>query len=168
MQQKPRSASPVLWVLAIFSFLLNLVIIGVLVIVFMAGRQAAADLADQIDAFSQQTINYSLHITQTVPVHANVPFSQTMAVPFNPTVPISTTVKVSKEIPVVGQITFDVPIQAEVPVSLSIPIEISRTIDVNAEVPLNLDVPLQIPLKDTSLKATLDSIVKALNSLAGR
>jgi hypothetical protein len=168
MQQQRRSASPVLWALAIFSFILNILVIGVLVIVFISGRQVAAGLADQIDAFSQQTINYSLHITQTVPVHTNVPFSQTMTVPFNVNVPISTTVKVSKEIPVVGQITFDVPIQAEVPVSLSIPIEISRTIGVNADVPLSLDVPLQIPLKDTSLKAALDGIVKALNSLAGR
>ena len=168
MQQQRRSASPVLWALAIFSFILNILVISVLVIVFISGRQVAAGLADQIDAFSQQTINYSLHITQTVPVHTNVPFSQTMTVPFNVNVPISTTVKVSKEIPVVGQITFDVPIQAEVPVSLSIPIEISRTIGVNADVPLSLDVPLQIPLKDTSLKAALDGIVKALNSLAGR
>ena len=168
MQRQPRSASPLLWALALCSFILNILVIGVLIVVYIYGRQVAADLADQLDTFSQQTINYSVHITQTVPVRADVPFSQTMTVPFNVNVPVSTTVKVSKEIPVVGQITFDVPIQTEVPVSLSVPIEISRTLAVNTDVPLSLDVPLQIPLKDTSLKTALDGIIKALNSFAGR
>ena len=168
MQERPRSASPALWALAIVSLLLNIIVIGALVIVFVVGRQIAADVADQLDAFGRQTINYKFHVTQTVPVRTNVPFSHSAVIPFNQNLPISTTVKVSKEIPVIGQISFDVPIQANVPVSLSIPIEISRTIDVNAEVPLNLEIPLEIPLKDTPLKATLDSVVKTLNTFAGR
>jgi hypothetical protein len=168
MQEQSRSASPIFWALAVVSFVLNILVIGVLMILFVVGRQAAADLADQLTAVSQQTINYSFHIAQTVPIHTSVPFTNTTVVPFNQNLPISTTVKVSKEIPVVGLITFDVPIQADVPVSLSIPIQISRTIGVNTEVPLSLDIPLQIPLKDTPLKTTLDGIVKTLNTLAGR
>ena len=168
MPERPRSASPVLWALAIISFILNIIVIGVLVIAVVIGRQMAADAADQIDAISQQTIHYTFHITQTVPVRTNVPFNQSTVVPFNQNLPISTTVRVNKEIPVIGQITFDVPIRADVPVSLSIPIEISHTISVNSEVPLSLDIPLQIPLKDTPLKAALDNMVKALNTIAGR
>ncbi|HEY3340872.1 MAG TPA: hypothetical protein VGK81_02595 [Anaerolineae bacterium] len=168
MHEQSRSASPILWALAAVSFVLNIVVIGVLMILFMYGRQAAADLADQLGAFSNQTINYSFHITQTVPIRTNVPFSYTTVMPFSQSLPISTTVNVSKEIPVVGLITFDVPIRADVPVSLSIPIQISHTIDVNVAVPLNLNIPLQIPLQDTPLKATLDGIVKTLNMLAGR
>ncbi len=167
-QQRQRGASPVLWALAIVSFALNVVVIAALVTAVMAGRRIAADMADQLDAFSQQTINYKFHISQTVPVRTSVPFNHSAVVPFSQVVPISTTVRVAKEIPVVGQIAFDVPIQARVPISLSIPITINRTIDVNADVPLDLDIPLEIPIRDTPLRASLDNVVRILNNIAGR
>ena len=168
MQQPQRSASPFLWALVVVSLLLNVLVIATLAMVAVMGRQVAADMADQLDAFGQQTVNYKFHISQEVPVKTSIPFNHSTVVHYSQVMPISTTVKVAKEIPVVGQIAFDVPIQANIPISLSIPVQISRTIDVDAEVPLSLDIPLEIPLKDTPLRATLDSLVKTLNAIAGR
>jgi hypothetical protein len=168
MQERPGSASALWRALVVVSFIVNILVVVALVLIFASTRRVAANLADRLDDFSHQTINYSLHITQTVPVHTDVPFSQTLVVPFNLDVPVSTTVVVSKEIPVVGVVAFDVPIQASVPVSLSVPIEVSRTIRVDAEVPLSLDVPLQVPLQDTSLKSALDDVIGVLNQVAGR
>ncbi len=166
--ERRRPVSPILWVLAVGSFILNLLIMAALIKAVLVGRQMAATMADQLDAMSQQSINYTFHLSQTVPVHTSVPFSYTAVVPFNQVIPISTSVWVTKELPVVGQIAFDVPIQAAVPISLSIPIQITRTIDVNADVPLDLSIPLQIALRDTPLKGTLDNLITSLNALAGR
>ena len=168
MQDRSAPASPLLWGLLAISLLLNIVVIAVLVLAVMVGRQTAAGMADQLAAFGRQNINYQFRIVQTVPVTASVPFQHAVVVPFNQLMPISTTVSITRELPVIGVINFDVPIEANVPVSLSIPITISETIPVNTAVPLNLEIPLEIPVAGTPLKATLDSVVNVLNGLAGR
>ncbi|MCL5999556.1 MAG: hypothetical protein M1546_26340, partial [Chloroflexi bacterium] len=88
MQDRPRPASPLLWVLTIISLLLNLAIIAVLVVVIVVGRQMAGDVADQLEAFGNQTINYKFRVNQTVPIHTMVPFDHTVVVPFQQAVPI--------------------------------------------------------------------------------
>ncbi len=168
MQDRPAPASLLLWGLLAVSLLLNVVVIAVLFVAVMAGRQAAAGIADQLAAFGRQDIRYQFRIVQTVPVTASVPFHHTAIVPYSQSLPISTTVTITKELPVIGQISFDIPIEARVPVSLSIPVAISGTIPVQAAVPLNLEIPLDIPVADTPLKTTIDNAVKALNNLAGR
>ena len=163
-----HTAPPVLWALTIVSLLLNAFIITILILVVVVGRQVAASVADQLQAFGNQTINYKFRVNQTVPVNTSVPFQKNLIIPFQQTIPVSTTVKVGKELPVLGLIEFDVPIDTSVPVSFSVPISISETIPVNAEVPLNLEIPLEIPVRDTPIKATLDEVVRALNTFAGR
>ena len=167
-QPASRSAPPALWALTIVSLLLNVLIIAILILVDMVGRQIAASVADQLEAFGNQTINYKFRVNQTVPVNTLVPFQKNLVVPFQQSIPVSTTVKVSKELPVLGVVEFDVPIDTSVPVSFSVPIAISETIAVNAEVPLNLEIPLEIPVRDTPIKETLDRVAQALNTFAGR
>lgn len=168
MQNPSKGHSPVLWTLVVISLLLNVVIIATLVVIVMAGRQMAADVSGQLESFGRQSISYRFHITQTIPVRANVPSHNSMVIPYSQNMPISTTAVVAKELPVIGLIQFDVPIQANIPISLSIPVEISQTNQVNTDVLVNLDIPLDIPIKGTPLKAMLDGIVKSLNQISGR
>ncbi|HEY3291555.1 MAG TPA: hypothetical protein VGK87_15595, partial [Anaerolineae bacterium] len=95
MQNSSKGHSPMLWALVVISVLLNVVIIAALVVIVAAGRQMATDVSSQLDGFSRQSISYRFHITQTIPVRANVPFHNSMVIPYSQVMPISTTVAVA-------------------------------------------------------------------------
>ncbi|MCS7059570.1 MAG: hypothetical protein RMN25_00230 [Anaerolineae bacterium] len=167
IRSKP-SAPAALWTLALASFLLNVVLIALLILGIMWARRLAADTADALIAFGNQDINYTLRLNQTVPVRAEVPFVQNVVVPIRQTIDVNTVVTVSRELPVVGVLEFDVPIQASIPVQFDVTIPVSQTFPVNTDVPLNMEIPLSIRVSDTSLKSTIDSVARALNTFAGR
>lgn len=162
------SAPAALWALALVSLLLNLALGALIVFVVVWARQFAADTADALIAVGDQDINYTLRLNQTVPVRADVPFAQSVVVPINQTINVNTVVTVSRELPVIGVIDLDVPIRASIPVNFEVPITIDQTFPISADVPLNMEIPLSIRVNETPLKATIDSVVRSLNTFAGR
>ncbi len=167
IRSKP-SAPATLWALALVSLLLNIALVALIVVVVMWARQFAADTADALNAVGNQDINYTLRLNQTVPVRAEVPFAQTIVVPISQSIDVNTIVTVSRELPVIGVIDLDVPIQASIPVNFEVPIAVNQTFPVSADVPLNMEIPLSIRVNETPLKAAIDSVVRSLNTFAGR
>ena len=166
---RPRASAPAaLWALALVSLLLNIALAALLVVATLSVRQFAADTADALAAVGNTDINYTFRLNQTVPVRAEVPFTQNIIVPISQSIDVDTVVTVSRELPVIGVIDFDVPIQASIPVQFDVPIMVSQTFPVSAEVPLNLEIPLNIRISETPLKATIDAVVRSLNAFAGR
>jgi hypothetical protein len=134
--------------------------------------QAAADLA----ALQEETIRYTFHFQDELPIVAEVPFHEKLDVPIVAAIPISTTVSVEQtlQVPIhtlLGDITVEVPLDVDIPVAmtvpidLSVPVEISRTVSVSATVPLDLEVPLTIPIAETPLAGFLGELQGALLEL---
>jgi hypothetical protein len=134
--------------------------------------QAAADLA----ALQEETIRYTFHFQDELPIAAEVPFYEKLDVPIVAAIPISTTVSVEQtlQVPIhtlLGDITVEVPLDVDIPVAmtvpidLSVPVEISRTVLVSARVPLALEVPLTIPIAETPLAGFLGELQSALLDL---
>ena len=166
---RPRASAPAaLWALALVSLFLNIALAVLLVVIVLSARQFASDTADALSDVGNQDINYTFRLNQTVPVRAEVPFTQDIIVPISQSINVDTVVTVSRELPVIGVIDLDVPIQASIPVQFDVPIVVSRTFPVSAEVPLNLEIPLNIRISETPFKATIDSVVRSLKAFAGR
>jgi len=169
MMQNPKHSAPTaLWVIAIVSLALNVVILVVLVAGLVAARQMAGDAASALESFSQQTISYRFRVNQTVPVSADVPFQLDLIVPVNQTLDVNTVVTVSRELPVIGQIEFDVPIQTSIPVSFEVPLIINQTFPITTDVALNLEIPLDVSIADTPLKQAIDAVAQPLKVFGGR
>jgi len=154
------------WLLTLLSLMLNCVVIGALVYGVMLARQIAGGAANALESLGNQTINYSLQISQTVPVRTTVPFNQRLDIPINQTVPVDTIIQINPTLPVVGPIALDVPVKTTIPVRITVPISFSQSIPVNADVPINLVVPIQIRIADTELKPQIDAWVRLLRQFA--
>jgi hypothetical protein len=143
-------------------------------------RQAVLRLTAQaavaVGALQGETIRYTFHFQDELPVVAEVPFREKVDVPIVAAIPISTTVSVEQtlQVPIhtlLGDITVEVPLDVDIPVAmtvpidLSVPVEISRTVPVSATVPLDLEVPLAIPLVETPLADFLGELQMALLDL---
>lgn len=168
------------WALLIVLVLVSLTLNVFIVVQLYRARQAALHLTAQgavaLRALQGETIRYTFHFQEEVPVVAEVPFHEKLDVPIVASIPISTTVSVEQtlQVPIqtlLGDITVEVPLDVEIPVAmtvpidLSVPVEISRTVSVSATVPLDLEVPLAIPIAETPLADFLGALQSALLDL---
>jgi EmrB/QacA subfamily drug resistance transporter len=118
--------------------------------------------------FGDSTIEFPVHIDQTIPVETEVVIDRTVEVPIKTTIPINqsfdTTIQVDTPF---GKIPLDVtvPVDVEVPVDLTVDIPINETVPISDEIPVKLDVPVKIDVSQTELKELTDSIAAGLESL---
>jgi hypothetical protein len=168
------------YALLVVFVLVSLVLDVFIVLQLYRARQTALRLtaraAAALGALEGETIRYTFHFQDELPVVAEVPFREQLDVPIVATIPISTTVSVEQTLPVpihtlLGDITIEVPLDVEIPVAttvpidLSVPVEISRTVAISATVPLDLEVPLDIPIAETPLADFLGELQSALLDL---
>jgi hypothetical protein len=168
------------YVLLVVLVLVSLVLDVFIVVQFYRARQAAlrltAQAAADLGALQGETIRYTFHFQDRLPVVAEVPFHEKLDVPIVAAIPISTTVSVEQtlQVPIhtlLGDITVEVPLNMDIPVAmtvpidLSVPVEISRTVTVSTSVPLDLEVPLAVPIAETPLAGFLGELQKALLDL---
>jgi hypothetical protein len=143
---------------------------------WQATLRLTAQATVALGALQGETIRYTFHFQDELPVVAEVPFHEKLDVPIVAAIPISTTVSVEQtlQVPIhtlLGDITVEVPLDVEIPVAmtvpidLSVPVEISRTVPVSATVPLDLEVPLAIPVAETPLADFLGELQSALLDL---
>ena len=166
--------------LLVISVLASLVLDVFIVVQLYRARQAAlrltAQAAADLAALQEETIRYTFHFQDELPIVAEVPFHEKLDVPVVAAIPVSTTVSVEQtlQVPIhtlLGDITVEVPLDVDIPVAmtvpidLSVPVEISRTVSVSATVPLDLEVPLTIPIAQTPLAGFLGELQGALLEL---
>jgi hypothetical protein len=171
------------WALLVIFVLISLVLDVFIVVQLYRAWQAALHLTAQaaadLEALQEETIHYTFHFQDELPVVAEVPFHEKLDVPIAAAIPISTTVSVEQtlQVPIqtlLGDITVEVPLDMEIPVAmtvpidLNVPVEISRTVTVSATVPLDLEVPLAIPIAETPLADLLGELQRALLDLQTR
>ena len=168
------------WALLVILVLVSLVLDVFIVLQLYRARQAAlrltAQAAAELKALQGETIRYTFHFQDELPVMAEVPFREQLDVPIVAAIPISTTVSVEQtlQVPVhtlLGDVTVEVPLDMDIPVAmtvpidLNVPVEISRTVPISATVPLDLEVPLAIPIAETPLADLLGELQSALLNL---
>jgi hypothetical protein len=154
-----------LWAVVIVSLGLNLYVINVLM---QAKRQvalAASSAAAAVGQLSNTAIDYSVPISQTLPVSFTVAYRQTFSVPISVTLPIDTQVQVTLKTPI-GDFPINVPVKTTVPVNLNPQVPLSLAVPVSVSVPISFSVPIHLALSDTTLGSSLNNAADYLNNLA--
>lgn len=166
MTNPPQRGAPVLlWMIALLSLAINIVIIAGLVIAIGAARAFAGSAADKLEALGNSTIATTVRVNREITVDTTVPFAYSDNIVIEQNLPIDTVVNIKQEVPVIGLIDFNVPIKTSVPINLKVPVSIKQSIPVKATVPINFDVPVAVQIRDTPLKAQIDEFVKVLRAV---
>ncbi len=160
-----RRAPVLLWMIALLSLAINIVIIAGLVVGIITARRFAANAADKLEALGNSTIATTVRVNREVTVDTTVPFVYSDSIAIEQNLPIDTVVNIKQEVPVIGLIDFNVPIKTSVPIRLKVPVSIKQSIPVKASVPINFDVPVAVQIRDTPLKAQIDEFVKLLRAV---
>ncbi len=163
-----RSAPPLLWIIALTSLVLNLILCGVIAGAVGAVRRFAGQSADQLEALGNSTIATTVRLNEAVRIDTRVPFTFSNQIPVRQNVSIKTVVPFSQDVPLLGPVKFDIPIEFTVPVSMTVPIEINQDIRINSDVPVQIEAPVTIQIRDTPLKQQIDQLVSTLRGLAGQ
>jgi hypothetical protein len=155
----------VLWALALVSLGLNLYLINVLLQARLQVARAASTAATAVGQLQGSAIDYSVPISETVPVSFTVAYRQTLSVPISVTLPIDTQVTVMLTTPI-GAFPINVPVKTTVPINLNPQVPLSLSVPVSVTVPISLTVPVHVALNDTPLGDSLRGAADYLNNLA--
>jgi hypothetical protein len=151
------------WFLLFLSLGLNVLSLGL----FLSLRQALlltfAEARNAAKSAQTSTIEYSLHIDQTMPLSTTLPIDQNFIIPLRTTLPVSTNITVAPELPLIGRAPINVPIEAQIPVNLDLPVQVQQNVPVQAEIPVDVTVPITIDVAQTPARQALielDAILK--------
>lgn len=168
-----------LWLVVIFSSILNIFLLVILSGFRADAQRVAADIQELLAATELSNIEVPIHVRETMPLSMTVPFSDTFTVPvetvipisttilfedtfeapINTTLPINTDVMVRVNIPGLGNTSFPIPIVANIPVDLIVEVPISREIPIQTDIEINMiiDAPVSsnIPIQ-TDVPVALD------------
>ena len=154
-----------LWLVAIVSLGLNVYVINMLTQAKKQVAQAASSAATAVGQLRGTAIDYSVPISQTLPVSFTVDYRHTFSVPISVTLPIDTQVTVSLDTPF-GSFPINVPVKTTVPINLNPQVPLSLSVPVSVSVPISFTVPIHLALSDTTLTSSLDGAADYLNNLA--
>jgi hypothetical protein len=155
-----------LWLVALASLALNILLVVALLGARRQAGEGALAASHAVGSLRQSSIDYQVHVAQSVPVVLSIPISETVKVPINTTLPIDTQATIPLETPI-GTFPITIPIQAVVPVDLQTEVPIRLTVPVSTTVPVELDVPIHLAIADTELGEALAQAQASLESLAG-
>jgi hypothetical protein len=170
-EKRVREARPgilLLWLLVLFSLLLNVVILGQLLQMRRTAQLAVAETSAILESIQDATFALSIPIEETIIIEADLPVDETILVPIVTELPISTTVTVPVDAGVLGEIPLNIPIEATVPINFTTDVSIDQTFAVRAPVALDLDVPVEIAMVDTPLYGALIDAQLALSGVAAQ
>ena len=137
-----------LWIIAVTSLLLNVVIIKTLLDVKQQAAIAFSNAAASMGTIQSGTIEYTVKIDEEIPVALDVPVKFIVEVPIKRTIPIDTVVDVPIEF--FGSHTIQVPISTTIPIDLTVQIPVDQNIPINGKIPVKFDVPIKLNIGDTA------------------
>ncbi len=156
-----------LWMVALSSLLLNVLILRQLTLAWGITRQAVNDALVVVQGFQGERFSYTVRVEDTIRINTALPVRATIPVVVEDTLPINTVVTVPFNTPL-GSFPINVPIVATVPVSLETTIPLDQSFPVDVSVPIALEVPVEIAISETPLAGTLDEIESSLLALSKR
>ena len=154
-----------LWLVALISLAVNIWLINTLLVARRQVGEAAASAARSVEALRAASIDYTVHVEQSMPLSLTVPLSTTVTVPFNLQLPVNTEVTVPLKT-ILGTFDLNIPIKTTIPVNIQTQVPVQTTVPISATVPVVLDVPIHISLTDTSLDAALAEVQTYLEKVS--
>ncbi|HBY93223.1 MAG: hypothetical protein M5U01_19900 [Ardenticatenaceae bacterium] len=153
-----RMFIPLLTALVLISLLLNIFLLsrilrlqaGLSRIAVATGTTLDA-VALQLEATATEKLDFTVPISETIPIQAEIALNETFQVPIKTDIPIDTTVRLPVDLGLFGQTTLTLPIQTSVPIDLEVPVTLNRRVPVRTTVPLQLKVPVTIDIASTPL-----------------
>ncbi|MBU0493178.1 MAG: hypothetical protein KKA73_05440 [Chloroflexi bacterium] len=153
-----------LFVLVLCSLGMNGLLLGQLYFMQQGTATALDEGLVALEDLKDETITYTVSLSQTVPVNADVPFKKQFNVQLQTTVPINTEIEVPIETPL-RTFVVKVPIHTQVPVNTTVPVQIDQTLHIVTEVPLRMEVPIVIEIRKTPLIGYLERLQGTLRQL---
>lgn len=153
-----------LWIIAVTSLLLNVVIIKTLLDVKQQAAVAFSNAAASMGTIQNGTIEYTVKIDEEIPVALDVPVKFIVEVPIKRTIPIDTVVDVPIEF--FGPHTIQVPISTTIPIDLTVQIPVDQNIPINGKIPVKFDVPIKLNIGETSFGEGLGQFQAVLQQQA--
>lgn len=144
-----------LWIIALISIILNIVIVRQLLLARRIALQSVTDSIAVIDGLQHQVITYNVEINQAIPLNVEVPIDMVVPIHIVDDFPIETSVTVSVPTPL-GSLPVNVPISTTIPIDRTIDIPIQQTFTLDTTVPINFAVPIVVAIEETPLFATLE------------
>jgi hypothetical protein len=134
---------------------------------------------ETVSGLKDETFETTVHVQQTIPVRADIPFHRTLTVPIDLTLPVSEeiTIRDTLVIPidtVLGKYNFQAPISLTIPINMSVPIKtevpitISETLPISTNVPIDLSLPVAIEIASTPLADYLEQLLAMLQEIRQR
>lgn len=149
-----------LWLVAISSLVLNILLFAGLYNFRLQARQEVAHVTEILDTVNIENFDLPIKIDETLPIDITVPFSDTFEVPIHETVPISMTIPIKENVsfPIndvvsisrdvtVSIMVLGVPVPVDIPIRADIPISLNIDIPVDMEVPVNTTIPIDLDIK---------------------
>lgn len=143
-----------LWLVAIVSLVLNVVVINSLLTARNEIGVAASTAADGVAAFRTSAIDYEVEIHEQIPVSYTLEYKETFTVPISVTLPIDTVVDVPLRTPF-GELPLTFPVSTTVPIRLNPAVPLDLSVPISLTVPVDVSVPIHVELKDTPLGMSL-------------
>lgn len=147
-----------LWLLAVTSLLMNVVMMRQLLLARQAARSAVSEVLTVLDNLQGTSLNYEVTVDQILQIETDLPVDETIPVVIDQNLPIDTTVQATVNAGPLGQIPLNVPIVANVPVYIEQDLHIDQPFAVSMAVPVNFTIPIDIELADTPFSATIDEV----------
>jgi hypothetical protein len=154
-----------LWIVALASLILNLVIIKALLDTKQQVSAAAGIAAQSLRQLRSGSIDYTVAIDEQMPVSLTIKYAETLTVPISTSIPVQTnlTGQISTFL---GAIPFNVPVDTSFPVNVNPSVPLNVAIPVSASVPVKMDVPIHIDLATTPLGSSLGEVEAYLQKVA--
>jgi hypothetical protein len=153
-----------LWAVALLSLLINVGLGYSLLVARAKAAQGAQTAAQAVAALRAASIDYPVHIQQSLPVSLTLPIHTTVSVPISVTLPIDTQFSFTLHT-LVGDFPVNLPLQAMVPVHVQPEVPVNLTVPVSTTVPVSLDVPIHIDVGSTALGQSLGPMQSYLEQL---
>jgi hypothetical protein len=156
--------------MVIFSFVVNLVLIGVVLFLLATLFDIKQNIAEPLvgglySAFvglEDATIDWTIPVRADVPVNLDIPLQQNTVVILTEAVPM--TVVANIQAPALSLTNARVTL--ELPVGLRLPVSLDLNVPVRDSLPVSLDVRAVIPLADTQLEDVAQSLQLLFEPLA--
>ncbi len=165
-----RYIGPAAIVLAVVLAIVSLVVSGMTLYTLLRVRSSAlnavAEARQALTTLDEQTIETTIPLQQTFPIHAAVPLQEEFLVPIHTTIPISTVVQVPVQIPLFGTYEINVPVETDVPINLEVVIPISRTVPIDTQVVVDTVIPVRLELARLGLDDLLQQVDEMLEGVA--
>lgn len=147
----------------VFSFIVNLVLVGVIVVlllsIFDLKREIAAPLIGGLHSsfvgLDDATIDYTIPVRDSIPVVLDIPLQTDTIVTLNQPVPLSVSAVIN--LPGVGTLN-NAQVNLQLPAGLQLPVRLDLNVPVNQSLDVELDVRAVIPIRETQLHDALQNL----------